>query len=244
LCELALAATASAATQEPPWKEPSTQGSPSTSEWRTKRPSGWSFARRSNSTTCQVCAAMATPSAIKRMARRRAQKRWSALIGGPNLRIARLMRASLGERCLAAFTRHADRHYKPQFIAAFEPDLLPCVGGRDGEPCPHKFVVDLTSTCAYRDLECLHMDHEQDVRVTCDMWQRALPKTPVCWDDGVDGGLLCHLLFSVRASAIHGPPGIRFRCGPAVRGQHDGRYCHVLQLPHYEHGTRSVVCAC
>jgi hypothetical protein len=46
----------------------------------------------------------------------------------------------------------------------------------------------------------LHLDHEQDLVVTCDMWVRALapaPRAPATWDDGVDVALLCHLLFLV-----------------------------------------------
>ena len=42
----------------------------------------------------------------------------------------------------------------------------------------------------------LHLDHEQDLVVTCDMWVQALAALPRTWDDGVDGTLLFHLLFS------------------------------------------------
>ena len=51
--------------------------------------------------------------------------------------------------------------------------------------------------------------------MTCDMWKAALPPSPAAWDDGVDGGLLCHLLFGVVVSADHGRVMVRFRCGPA-----------------------------
>ena len=94
-----------------------------------------------------------------------------------------------------------------------------CVGSRDGAPCPAGFEVDLLAPEAYDLLERLHLDHEQDVRIACDLWQRALPATaPAAWDDGVDGGLLCHLLFGVDDSAAHGPRCVRFRCGPPRRG--------------------------
>ena len=56
----------------------------------------------------------------------------------------------------------------------------------------------------------------------------------------MDGGLLCHLLFGVEASAKHGAPMLRFRCGPPsgprVRG---APYCHKLNMPHYR-GLRDV----
>ena len=81
---------------------------------------------------------------------------------------------------------------------------------------------------AFTKLGLLHLDHEQDVVVTCDLWKRAMPSSPIAWDDGVDGGLLCHLLFSVTANATRGRAMLRFRCGPgASRG-------HKLNMPHYE----------
>ena len=98
-----------------------------------------------------------------------------------------------------------------------------CVGSRDGAPCPAGFEVDLLAPEAYDRLERLHLDHEQDVRIACDLWQRALPATaPAAWDDGVDGGLLCHLLFGVDDSAARGPPyesRARQRSVPAPRAQ-------------------------
>ena len=104
--------------------------------------------------------------------------------------------------------------------------LLACVGPVGGSPCG--FCVDLASSDAFTKLGLLHLDHEQDVVVTCDLWKRAMPSSPIAWDDGVDGGLLCHLLFSVTANATRGPAMLRFRCGPgASRG-------HKLNMPHYE----------
>ena len=37
---------------------------------------------------------------------------------------------------------------------------------------------------------------------------------PRTWDDGVDGTLLCHLLFSVHDDPAEGAAMLRFRCGP------------------------------
>ena len=72
------------------------------------------------------------------MARKRAQQRWSALLA----RIAKQMR--LDGWLWADFVAHANRHYKPNFVAAFEaPLLLECVGPVGGAPCG--FRVDLTS---------------------------------------------------------------------------------------------------
>ena len=64
----------------------------------------------------------------------------------------------------------------------------------------------------------------------------ALPPDAVAWDEDVDSGLLCHLLFGVAADATHGPEMLRFRCGPGARG------CHNLNMPHYG-SLRDVRCA-
>jgi hypothetical protein len=66
------------------------------------------------------------------------------------------------------------------------------------------------------------LDHELDLVVTCDMWVQALAalsRAPATWDDGVDGALLCHLLFSVHDDPAEGAAMLRFHCGP-VHGQH------------------------
>ena len=85
----------------------------------------------------------------------------------------------------------------------------------------------------------LHLDHEQDLQVTCDMWKEAWQAGPQqTWHDGVDRDLLCHLLFGVRADPTHGPPMVRFRCGPLFFGSCEG-YCHQLNMPHYR-GVREV----
>jgi hypothetical protein len=47
----------------------------------------------------------------------------------------------------------------------------------------------------------------------------AFARAPATWDDGVDGALLCHLLFSVHDDPVEGAAMLRFHCGP-VHGQH------------------------
>ena len=65
---------------------------------------------------------------------------------------------------------------------------------------PCGFGVDLTSPKAFDTLGLLH--HEQDLVVTCDLWKRALSPDAHTWDEGIDRGLLCHLLFGVTADAV------------------------------------------
>ena len=139
-------------------------------------------------------------------------------------RIAKHMR--LDKDMWADFVSHANAHYKPAFVDAFESATsLVCVGPVGGSPCG--FRVDLTSFSAFDQLGLLHLDHEQNLVVTCDMWRRALPKCPSDWGDGIHAGLPCHLLFSVAPHPRYGAPMLRFRCGPGAS------CCHQLNMPHY-----------
>jgi hypothetical protein len=83
-------------------------------------------------------------------------------------------------------------------------------------------TVNLAAPDAANWLAHLHLDHEQDLQITCDMWKAALPPSPVAWDDGINGPLLCHLLFGVRNDPLHGAAMVRFRCGPLGLGSGAG----------------------
>ena len=87
--------------------------------------------------------------------------------------------------------------------------------------------MDLTSNDAFCTLGMLHLDHEQDLMITCDLWKRALPIDPIAWDEGIDHSLLGHLLFGVAPHPTHGPEMLRFRCGPGAF------CCNNLNMPHY-----------
>ena len=65
-------------------------------------------------------------------------------------------------------------------------------------PCPHSFEVDLAAADAADQLQCLHLDHERPVHLTCAQWSEQLVAAPQAWDDGIDGGALCHALFGVK----------------------------------------------
>ena len=63
-------------------------------------------------------------------------------------------------------------------------------------------AVTINSTHnTYATLGELHLDREQDlfcdVRVGCRRARGAPPRAPATWNDGVDGALLCDLLFSL-----------------------------------------------
>ena len=163
---------------------------------------------------------------------RRGKQRWSALVSAPtSSRLAKSMRARLGDALWSDFVSHANRYYKAAYVRAFQKPKLRCVGTMDGKECPHGFEVDF---CAPDDkLDCLHLDHERPVHQTCAWWTRQLPIEPLSWADGLDGGALCHALFGVDDDAVHGASCLHFRCGPR-RGTSGKRmpfaqhsYCHT-----------------
>ena len=167
------------------------------------------------------------------MSIRRGGQRWSSLISAPTSRIATVMIPALGDKW-PSFLSYATERFKKIFISAFDPPsgLLSCVGMCNGAECKNQCVVDLASPQAGEKLKNLHLDHEQDLQVTLDMWKEALPPQPASWRDGIDGDLLCHLLLGVKGDPVFGPAMLRFRCGPSQLGSGKG-YCHQLNMPHY-----------
>ena len=149
------------------------------------------------------------------------------------------MRPHLGPGLWDEFVEHANAHYKEAWLGAFAPasGVLRCVGTLDGAPCQHGVTVDLRGGGSARAeasevLERLHLDHERPLHLTCRWWREQLPVAPQRWDDGLDGAALCHDLFGVCASDVHGAARVRFRCGPprnasGARVQFvDHAYCH------------------
>ena len=93
-------------------------------------------------------------------------------------------------------------------------DMMPWSGELSVLACPHAFTVDLDRPDAKDILELLHLHHEHPVHRTCAWWIKQLPDAPLSWDDGLDGGELCHRLFGVQDDQVHGDRCVRFRCGP------------------------------
>ena len=154
-------------------------------------------------------------------------------MSAPTSRLAKCMRARLGDALWADFVSYANAHYKPAFVRVFEGPTLRCVGPLSGGPCPHAFAVDLNAIEAKAKLEGLHLDHERPLHRTCARWAAQLPTSPTAWDDGLDGGELCHSLFGVCDDDVHGVCCLRFRCGPrrSDSGEHvpfaHHSYCHT-----------------
>jgi len=81
----------------------------------------------------------------------------------------------------------------------------------------------------------LHLDHELDKVVTCDMWvqasrhSRARPRRRTT----ASTARCCATFFSVHDNPAHGAAMQRFRCSP-VHGQHGTNtnyWCHKLNKP-------------
>jgi len=101
------------------------------------------------------------------------------------------VRATLGDALWADFVAHANACDTDAFLSAVPKPVLRCVGPPHGVEGLHKFSGNLTCARAYlyATLGELHLDHEQDLVVTCDMWVQALAALAT-WDDGVDGAFL------------------------------------------------------
>ena len=114
------------------------------------------------------------------MARKRELQRRSGLL----TRIPMQVRATLGDALWTDFVAHASACYEDAcyeedaFLSAFPQPVLHCVGPQHGGTGPHNFCADLTCARAYATLGELHLDHEQDLVVTSDMWVRALARPP------------------------------------------------------------------
>ena len=68
------------------------------------------------------------------LAIRRGKQRWSALVSAPTSRLAKTMRARLGNVLWADFVAHANKHYKASYVGAFTQRELRCAGTLDGAP--------------------------------------------------------------------------------------------------------------
>ena len=169
---------------------------------------------------------------------------WSTLVTAPKSRIGDKhgMIARLGPVHWASFLEHANMHHKAAFLALFtESDRLVCSGPLEGGHCPRDFGLSMTEAGDVARLDQLHLDHRYDLQRVCEIWKAALPATPASWDDGLDGLLLCHLLFGAsdhpNLAQGEGPlweTNLSFRCAPprfsvqvgvTIRGKD---CCHTL----------------
>ena len=106
----------------------------------------------------------------------------------------------LGQKFFEEFLAEAGSNHKAAFTAAFCVDTLCCVGPVGNGVCPHNYTVDLLAFKDEEDLRTLvaglHTDHSR-VTLTSIMtlWVNDFPKPTERWSDGVNGDLICHLLY-------------------------------------------------
>ena len=195
------------------------------------------FVRRPSKAVCPASAA------VKRVCRERASKRWSALLTQSKSRIGFKcgMRKRLGEANWATFVKYAEEEYKVDFFRAFTPvsGTICCSGKLNGSPYPKELSINMKSLSSVecgKELEKLHLDHTENIERTCKVWSQALPAEPKCWDDGVCGPLVAHLLFGTQdhvvAQCSDRPiwrKQLFFRCGNVKEGedQRGADFCHV-----------------
>ena len=182
--------------------------------------------------------------AVRAVCRKRASQRWSSLLTQSKSRIGHdyKMRQRLGEKNWAAFVRYAESEFKEDFFDALvtSTGVLSCAGKLNGQPCPHKFEINLKAKSSIEceeELPKLHLDHTYDVNHICEVWSDALPSAPKSWDDGICGPMVAQLLFGtqdhVLAQRSEQPmwrQQVITRCCTigGIKG------CHKLGQAHYE----------
>ena len=179
--------------------------------------------------------------AVEAAARKRAHQRWWALMH--RVGVSNGMRSHLGESRWSEFKGFCMHHFRPSFLALFDPcgGTLQCSGPLSGGPCPHNHVVNFASTTALKQMEALHLDHAFDVQHICELWKQLTPCNPVSWDQGIKGILVAHLLFGTQDLGST-PPNISLRCGISrgampTKLEKQGRtsLCHKQHGAHYTH---------
>jgi hypothetical protein len=95
----------------------------------------------------------------------------------------------------------------------------------------------------------LHLDHKYDVSEIIRVWKENMPKSLKAWDDGINGELVCHLLFGVEKHHRYQAKknqlwerNLYFRCGNSngKTKPHNKltTYCHKSKF-HWEYQLKS-----
>jgi hypothetical protein len=171
--------------------------------------------------------------------KKRAQQRWCRWLTATKSRIGGTngLREALGPHW-QDFVDHANRHYKPDFVTHFSTTMR-CCGDIDGNHCPHAYTVDPWMPSDLKKLAGLHLDHSFELSDICDAWKNAIQDRDLkSWDEGVDGELVCHLLFGVNDHPNLTQTGdhkwraqVHFRCGESKQHK-KGNFCHDTRFKH------------
>ena len=174
-------------------------------------------------------------------------QRWTQLLTARTSRIGshKKMQAALGPHW-DSFVRYAEDGFRERWVKRFN-KVMSCCGPIDDRThrCPHGISVNPRNPAQLRQLSGLHLDHNYELAQICHVWRGIIARLgrPLrSWDDGVNGELICQLLFGVeshRNLRRTGNPlwdaNVQFRCGRAQnrRRSDDHVYCHDTDYPHY-----------
>ena len=173
---------------------------------------------------------------------RRAKQRWCKLLTATKSRLAEYgLREALGPHW-NDFVSYAKQRFQTQWLEAFDQPMV-CQGPLcNGGPCPHQFRVDPSSPDDLKRMCLLHLDHQTPLHRICCAWNQIIREqgTLLRWDQGVDGDLVCHLLFGMfehpnfqSTQNNLWKANVRFRCHlSSGNGCHDmkGLAHHAFQL--------------
>ena len=162
---------------------------------------------------------------------RRATQRWCKLLTATKSRLAKNgPKEALGAHW-PAFVKYAKEHHWPQWKNLFS-STMKCNGPlKKGGCCPFKLRAEPTCEQDLALVQLLHLDHGYPLHSICRAWLSIIKSQPApltSWDQGIDGDLVCQLLFGVESHPNLHTTGnqlwranVRFRCY-----FNDGQGCH------------------
>ena len=162
---------------------------------------------------------------------RRATQRWCKLLTASKSRLAKNgLKDALGVHW-PAFVKYAKENHWPQWKKLFS-STMKCNGPlKKGGCCPFQLCVEPTCQQDLSLVQLLHLDHAYPLQSICRAWLSIIKSQPApltSWDQGIDGDLVCQLLFGVESHPNLLTTGnelwranVRFRCY-----FNDGQGCH------------------
>ena len=182
---------------------------------------------------CVQPSAHPTPAQLKnvRKCRRRAGQRWCRLLTATKSRLAEKgLKDALGPLWVD-FVAHAKFHFHSNWVGLFG-STMHCQGPLLGiGQCPSQLSVDPKRESDFNLLSSLHLDHSIPLETICSLWIEIIQsqRQPLSsWDEGVDGDLLCQLIFGVQDHlnliTTNNPlwsANVHFRCYHKRSGCHD-----------------------
>ena len=161
---------------------------------------------------------------------RRAKQRWCRLLTATKSRLAEKgLKNALGPHWID-FVDHTKSHFNSNWVGLFG-RTMHCQGPLGIGHCPSQLSVDPTSESDLELLSSLHLDHSIPLETICSLWIEIIQsqRQPLSsWDQGVDGDLLCQLIFGVQDHlnliTTNNPlwrANVQFRCAKNRSGCHD-----------------------